>query len=244
MLGGVLLRLDAADRLVQEIAHRGSLPAGEAAGLLLAVSAGPAAVADTVLEAVVKGDARLRRSDGEIVLAPAPLAAVPLDRARIAVLDLETTGLAVRTARVVEVGVVVLEGGEIVDELESGPEGLVKLVALADEAVLAGHNVRFDVSFLDRELRASRSARTAAPVVDTLLLARRLLGRRVERATLAALAEFFDTAVRPCHRALPDARATAEILLRLVEVALERGARTVGDLCALARVRENHGFPS
>jgi DNA polymerase III epsilon subunit-like protein len=235
MLSAVLLRLDAADTLVRAVADRGSVPSGEAARLLLALSGGPAYVADAVLDRVVRADARLSRSGGEIVLAPAPLAAVPLDRARIAVVDLETTGLSVSRARVLEVGVVVLEGHETVEELEAGPEGLERLLALTEGAVLAGHNLRFDVSFLDRELRSTRSARTAAPVVDTLPLARRLLGRRIERVSLSALAEFFDTAERPCHRALADARATAEILLRLVEIAFGRGARTVGDLCALAR---------
>lgn len=42
---------------------------------------------------------------------------------------------------------------------------------------------------------------------------------------------------QPCHRVLPDARATAEILLRLIHLAAERGASSVGDLCALSRPR-------
>jgi DNA polymerase III epsilon subunit-like protein len=236
MLRPVHLRLDAADQLVHEIVKRGgALPADDAARFLLALASGPVRFADAVLDAVVQVDARLARRDGDVVLAPAPLADVPLERARIAVVDLETTGLSVQEARVLEVGVVVLEAGEIVDELDAGPEGLRALLGLAEGAVLAGHNVRFDVSFLDRELHSTQSARTAAPVVDTLPLARRLLGGRIERANLAALAEFFDTSERPCHRALPDARATAEILLSLVEIARELGARTVGDLCALAR---------
>src|SRR5205823_9110116 len=39
------------------------------------------------------------------------------------------------------------------------------------------------------------------------------------------------------HRALPDARATAELLLVLIGLAQERGARTVADLTALAATR-------
>jgi hypothetical protein len=74
-------------------------------------------------------------------------------------------------------------------------------------------------------------------VVDTVWLARRLLGDRVRRVGLAALAHFFGTSVEPCHRALPDAQATAEILLRLIGLAQERGARTVDDLVALAAPR-------
>src|SRR5438067_507882 len=65
----------------------------------------------------------------------------------------------------------------------------------------------------------------------------------LERTSLAALAHFFGTAARPCHRALPDAEATAEILLRLVELAQERQALTLAELEELAapRTRVVHG---
>src|SRR6202023_1649188 len=45
------------------------------------------------------------------------------------------------------------------------------------------------------------------------------------------------TEVRPCHRALPDAQATAEILVQLIGLAQERGARTVAELVDLAAPR-------
>ena len=53
------------------------------------------------------------------------------------------------------------------------------------------------------------------------------------RLSLRSLSERFDTTVQPCHRALADAQATAEILLVLLGRAQERGARTVDDLLAL-----------
>src|SRR5206468_7226337 len=68
-------------------------------------------------------------------------------------------------------------------------------------------------------------------------LARRLLAGRVPRASLGQLSYFFGTAVQPCHRALPDAQATAEVLLALIGLAQERGARTVADLVGLAATR-------
>jgi hypothetical protein len=80
-------------------------------------------------------------------------------------------------------------------------------------------------------------------VVDTVWLARRLLAGRTTRVGLGALAEFFGTSVTPCHRALADARATAEILLALIGLAQERGAATVADLVELSapRARRLHG---
>jgi hypothetical protein len=77
--------------------------------------------------------------------------------------------------------------------------------------------------------------RVEATVVDTVGLARRMLGR--QPANLAALSHRFVTDARPCHRALPDAEATAEILLALIGMAQERGARTVADLVELAATR-------
>jgi DNA polymerase-3 subunit epsilon len=110
-------------------------------------------------------------------------------------------------------------------------------LAFADDAVLVAHNARFDLGFLDRETERLTGSRIGAPVVDTVRLARRLLAGRVASFGLAQLAWFFDTAERPCHRALPDARATAELLLALIGLAQERGARTVADLSALAATR-------
>jgi DNA polymerase-3 subunit epsilon len=60
---------------------------------------------------------------------------------------------------------------------------------------------------------------------------------------LASLAEFFGVPTRPCHRALPDAEATAQVLLCLIGLAQESGARRLSDLFKLAtpRRRRVHG---
>ncbi|MBD0317359.1 MAG: UvrB/UvrC motif-containing protein [Thermoleophilia bacterium] len=111
-----------------------------------------------------------------------------------------------------------------------------------DRSVLVAHNARFDLAFLDRAVGRVFGRRLAGPVVDTVALARALLGGRTERTSLASLARFFGTATEPCHRALPDAQATAEVLVRLLGLAQERGATTVGDVSRLAapRARRAH----
>ena len=123
----------------------------------------------------------------------------------------------------------------------------------ARDAVLVAHNARFDRSFLDRDLTLLTGRRLAAPVLDTVALARPLLAGRVARTGLASLSYFFGTAVRPCHRALPDAQATGEILLALIGLAQERGARTISDLYELSAPRKRkvydkralaHGAPT
>src|SRR5439155_13695609 len=99
-----------------------------------------------------------------------------------------------------------------------------------------------DVAFLDQEVERLTGRRLGGPVVDTVWLARRLLAGRAPRVGLASLAHFFGTAAHPCHRALPDAEATAEILVALIGLAQERGARTVGDLVTLAAPRRRRVY--
>jgi DNA polymerase III subunit epsilon len=217
------------------------LPVDEAARQLLALSSGSDAAAVRVLDALLYADARFLRIGSAVALAATPLAACPLDEARFAVLDLETTGLAQRS-RVREVGIVVLGRGRLEEEFDlvirsDGDRAIARreLYRHGAGAVVVGHNLAFDLSFVEREFLRPGD-RIAAQTLDTLPLARRLLRGRSHRLTLAALAEFFDLASVPCHRALPDARATAEILLVLIGLARELGARTVGDICSLARL--------
>jgi DNA polymerase-3 subunit epsilon len=119
-----------------------------------------------------------------------------------------------------------------------GPADAVRrFLAFAGDGVLVAHNARFDLAFLDRETERLTGSRIGSPVVDTVRLSRRLLAGRVAGFGLGQLAWFLGTSERPCHRALPDARATAELLLALIGLAQERGARTVADLSELAATR-------
>ena len=120
---------------------------------------------------------------------------------------------------------------------------LRRFSAFAGDAVLVAHNARFDVGFVNRELERLTGKRLSATVIDTVPLARNLLRGRLQRTNLASLAFFFGVSVEPCHRALPDAQATAEVFVRLVGLAQERGATTVAELEELAapRPRRVHG---
>jgi DNA polymerase-3 subunit epsilon len=262
----VQLSFDAADRLVELVqARHGPVAAEDAARVLFALERAPAPLARSLLSDVVEGDARLSWLGSRVGLADQPHADTPLERAELVVFDLETTGLSARTCRMCEIGAVRVRELEIAETFEtlvnpgSGlplavaaltgirdadlrhaprPEhALRRFLAFASDAPLVAHNARFDLAFLDSEVDRLTGRRCAAPVVDTVWLARRLLTRRSERFSLAGLAHFFGVSAEPCHRALPDALATAEILILLIGLAQERGARTVGDLVELAAPR-------
>jgi DNA polymerase-3 subunit epsilon len=262
----VQLRLDAADRLVELVEERrGPVHADEAARDLFKLASAPTALARSLLDEVVADDARLAWSGDAVWLSTPAGSDLLLEEATYVVVDLETTGLRPGRAAIVEIGAVRVRAFEETATFETfvnpgvrlpaaisaltgianrdvrrappvGP-AIRRFLTFADGAVLVAHNAAFDLGFLDRETERLTGRRLAAPVVDTLGLARRLLAGRAPRASLAALSYFVGTSVRPCHRALPDARATGEVLLHLIGLAQERGARTVADLCELAATR-------
>jgi DNA polymerase III epsilon subunit family exonuclease len=269
MVSPMQLRLDAADRLVEVVEERrGPVGVDEAARRLFALRHAPIALARSLVDDVVRHDARLAWCGDAVGLARPLGADLPLERATYVVVDLETTGLRPGSARICEIGAVRVRNLELAEEFQtlvnprvplgaavsaltglrdaelrrapSSETAVRRFIAFAGDAVLVAHNARFDLAFLDLETERLTGARLAAPVVDTVALARRLLAGRTSRAGLASLAQFFGTAATPCHRALPDAQATAEILVMLLGLAQERGAQTVADLAELAapRVRQ------
>ncbi|KGQ22970.1 3'-5' exonuclease [Thermus filiformis] len=161
----------------------------------------------------------------------------PFPPEKVVVLDLETTGLAPSEAEIIEVGLVVLEGGKkrtlsrLVrphrppspfitrltglswEDLREAPP-LEEVIPEVHEALQGGtlvlHNASFDLSFLGPALRRVGLS-WEGPVVDTVVLARRALPG-VRRVGLDSLAEVFDLRPKERHRALGDALLTLEVL--------------------------------
>jgi DNA polymerase-3 subunit epsilon len=189
--------------------------------------------------------------------------ATPLHEVSFCVVDLETTGGSAATCAITEVGAARFRGGECLgtfqtfvdadvpvdaavtaltgitdDMLRGAPRVEAVLPALAEFAagsVLVGHNLRFDLSFLDAALAASDRAAVGARTVDTLALARRLVevGDDADDLRLATLAEAMALPHRPCHRALDDVLATADLLHALLERAAGLGVTLLDDLVEL-----------
>src|SRR5207253_1850901 len=264
------LAFDAVDRLVELLEERRRpLSAAEAAAHLFALRSAPEGLAHSLVGDLVAGDARLAWHGSAIALASVPDDPV-LEDACFVVFDLETTGLSARSSRICEIGAARVEGLELGEtfqtlvrtgvplpapiqaltgirdeELRRAPSvgvAVRRFLEFAGDATLVAHNARFDTAFLDRQLERLTGRCRASQALDTAALARRLLAGRVRRVSLASLAHFYGTSVSPCHRALPDAEATAEVLVRLIGEAQERGARTLSDLHALAAPRHRRVY--
>ena len=265
----VQLALDALDRLVDLLHEQGALSTAEAARFLFATGPISDGLACSLLADVTAGDGRIVCTGAMVSLAGCqhdPL----LEDAEFVVFDLETTGLSAARNRICEIGAARIRALELADTFESLvnpgvslPDPVARLTGLreeelrrapavsgviqrfidfAGEAPLAAHNARFDERFLDRQLRWLHGRRLAEPPLCTAALARRLLEGRVRRVSLASLAEFFGVATGPCHRALPDAESTAQVLVCLIGLSQEVGARRVSDLRKLAAPRRRRVY--
>jgi DNA polymerase-3 subunit epsilon len=246
-----------ADRLCELLARRGRpLEVGHVVAQILRVRRCPERLQRRLVAEIVESDQRLAWRGRDLVgLAPAGWAATPLREATFCVVDIETTGGAPGRSKITEIGAVRMRGGEVLERFETLvdpcrpiPEPITRITGIHDamvvgqprieealerfvtfvgDDVMVAHNAPFDFRFLNYERFRIAGRYFTQPWLDTLVIARRLLGRRLDRFDLATLAEWADTAVRPNHRALADAEATAEVLGVLIDLLLERGHATL-----------------
>lgn len=190
----------------------------------------------------------------------APLVDVPF-----CILDIETTGGRADEMGITEIGAVRYVGGELQGTYQTlvdpglpippsitvltgithamvigAPdvaEMLPSLLEFIGDAVVVGHNVRYDLSFINASLVHHGYPRLPNRSVDTAALARRLMRSEVRNLKLGTLAVYFRSPVAPSHRALDDAKATAHVLWKLLERAGTIGVTHLDDLLALPRAR-------
>lgn len=161
----------------------------------------------------------------------------------IVALDIETTGLDSRSDSIIEIGAVRFSGTRVEKEwttlvnpgrtipgfitqltginnemIRNAPPIKAVIQELADfvgDAPVLGHNVRFDLSFLQKNKILLHN-----PVVDTYELASVLMPTAT-RYNLGALGQQLGILLPATHRALDDARVTHAIYTRFYEQALE-----------------------
>jgi DNA polymerase-3 subunit epsilon len=191
----------------------------------------------------------------------------PLHQVTFCVIDFETTGGSPTDCAITEVGAVKLRGGECLGTYQTlvnpgqaiPPEITVltgitqamvlpaprieavlpSLVDFIGDAVIVGHNVRFDLGFLRAALQRDERVPLTNRSVDTVALARRLVRDEVPNCRLGTLASRFRLDHRPSHRALDDALATGDLLHLLLERAGRLGVTGLDDLLALPKIAQH-----
>ncbi len=212
------------------------------------------------LEGLLAYDPRFEQvAPGRWQLATGSILDLPLDRAPLVIVDLESTGQRAEETSVTEIGAARLEGEQetgrferLVNPWRPIPPYVAKLTGISDsmvadapplskvigdfvefsrDAVLVAHNAAFDVALLDHASRAILGGPLCMPSLCTLKLARQLLPG-LDKASLDALAAHFGLAKQSRHRAMADAEITAAVLKRFMRMLVERGINTVGGMIA------------
>jgi DNA polymerase-3 subunit epsilon/ATP-dependent DNA helicase DinG len=176
--------------------------------------------------------------------------------------DLETTGLDPERDAIIEIGAVRFRADEVLDTwsnlVNPGrpiPYQIEQLTGITNMDVrkapslhsvthslarfvgrhpVVGHNVGFDLSFLQRHglLRGNLP-------VDTFELAS-ILMPHVARYSLGRLADALGIRFHTRHRALDDAKATMKLFLRLMEQAGQLDLKTIQEIC---KISANSNWP-
>ena len=172
------------------------------------------------------------------------------------VFDIETTGLSAKKNKIIEIGAVKVENGEIIDrfsafvnpkvpipfeieKLTSINDGMVmneppveevlpRFLEFCGDAVMVAHNASFDMSFI--EYNAEQLGIEFKPtIVDTVALARILLPE-LKRFKLDTVAKALDVSLENHHRAVDDAEATAHIFTAFIGRLEKREVMTLGQV--------------
>lgn len=180
----------------------------------------------------------------------------PLTQLAYTVFDTETTGLDPTTDRIVAIGAVRIVNGRLLRQenfdqfvdperpIPAAAEAvhgitdamvrdqlpieqvLPQFLRFAEETVLVGHNIAFDLRMFESE-EATTGVQVTNPVLDTLLLSA-VLHPDVDDHSLETIAGRLGVSVFGRHTALGDALVTAEVFLRMIPLLHLQGISTLG----------------
>lgn len=168
------------------------------------------------------------------------------------VFDIETTGLSAVNDMITEIGAIKVENGKIIDTFSQLinperpiPEKITNLTGITDDMVkdkptigeiindfkefikdhvLVAHNASFDVGFI-REKFKLFNLDLNNPVLDTLELSRAVFPD-LKSHKLNIIANHLNIELINHHRAVDDAKATAEILIKILDILKEKNITT------------------
>ena len=171
------------------------------------------------------------------------------------VFDIETTGLSATKNKITEIGAVKVENGKITDRWSSFinpltpiPAEIVKLtgitddmvkdaptidkalpefLAFSDNSVLVAHNASFDTGFIKAACQENHLD-FKFTYLDTLSLARALYPA-LQNHKLDTLCKHLNVKLNGHHRAVNDAEATAEAMIKMFADVKEQGIENISE---------------
>ena len=172
------------------------------------------------------------------------------------VFDIETTGLDSSSNGVTEIGAVKVENGIITDKWSTFvnperhiPENITALTGISDEmvadaetiseilptfkefckgCVLVAHNAEFDMGFMKQKAKENGTD-FDFPYLDTLMLARCMFPF-LHNYKLDTITNHLNVMLENHHRAVDDAKATADAFVKMIEQLRSEGKLTLSEL--------------
>ena len=211
-----------------------------------------------VVKALLGADPRFVKTHDQCwTVLGSPILQQHLDEATFVVVDLETTGSVIGVDEIIEIGVVVVRDGRVIEQFETLvwsdrniPPWVARLTGISNQdlegaptfsdvaetlsglmndRVFVAHDIRFDLPFLRWELARRGMVRPAVTGLCTLQLSR-LIWPQLTSRSLPDLARHFGISHDNPHRAADDALATTGILLHALEDAKAMGLNDLGDV--------------
>ena len=181
------------------------------------------------------------------------------------VFDIETTGLSQKKNKIIEIGAVKVKDGEEIDRFsefinpeEPIPYSIEQLTSITDEMVMhaptvdvilpkflefcgddivVAHNAAFDTGFIKKNAK-DLGMKFDNTIMDTMTLSHVLLPE-LGKFTLDRVCKALNVKNEHHHRAVDDANATAKIFVKLYEMLVERGVKTVEDVNELGSASDD-----
>ncbi|MBN1871218.1 MAG: WYL domain-containing protein [Candidatus Omnitrophica bacterium] len=192
--------------------------------------------------------------------------AIMLNKATFTVFDFETTGLfpfagdriceigaikmypskktekfhsMINPEREISYGAFVVNGitSDMVERAPRIEEILPRFIKFIEGSVLVAYNAGFDIGFFESALGKEKDILKDYPVIDVLMLARRVF-RGLGRYNLSSVADSLGIPAQERHRAFSDAHMTLEVFKRALDILTADGAVTLEDI---ARVGPSAG---
>ncbi|MGI8484598.1 MAG: exonuclease domain-containing protein [Thermomicrobiales bacterium] len=185
--------------------------------------------------------------------------------AEFVAIDVETTGLKPRQQRIIEVALIRFKGGEEIERFESflNPDRAIpayianltsitnnhvedaprfheiadRVIEFIGDALLVGHNVAFDINFINAELSRADRSELINERIDTMAMSMKLLSG-LRKPNLDRVAAQVGLSPRKIHRAGGDAALTAEVAIRLVQEAVRQGMTSIDQLKSVSHLVE------
>lgn len=180
-----------------------------------------------------------------------------LNSLNFCVIDLETTGGNPETEKIIEVGILRIENRKISEErsflinpqkdipdfvqkltgirkadVEHAPlieEVIDEIVQFIGDSILVAHNTSFDIPFLNGVLKKLQRPTLDNKVICTNIMTKYLIPD-IMSSNLQYMSDIFGISHSNAHRAIEDARATGNLLLKYLEIFEEKKIRKINQL--------------